>query len=441
MKNLTSRIFTLLIILVLVLGGLASIPQTAQQNLTPSPTTVSIPTVVFPVVPEGGTPVNSDYTYFHPSGVISIPHLLGWDLSAGSEETQAPTDATKLTRVGSTFINSAALSVVHVFAERNAERKATKLEDLNGYYDKDNLNGAWENFKGGWKELNRTTAGDSFIINFELNLDGNTYLGRQISRFNNEWLMVMRIVSPNNNPALLDSLQSAIAPKYQFWTQALSVPLTWATIADYASGYVIRFPPDWRLLDGAVGKPFTVAGKLGTNDVTLSTRTEPNKSIKSEDDARSYVQAAVKNATLLTVKAANVNDVSGFVVSYSAPDADGNKRSAVTTLLNGTNGTLYVATLQSSALGQDLLDSANSAIPIEFTQIRNSFFLLPTAQLVPTLTPSASPSPLPTAVIPPTVTPTLSNTTAPTNTLAPTNTSAPTNTVAPTVAETSAATP
>ncbi len=423
---LIKRVGALVLIFIFVFAGIiTSQTNTGQQN-QPTPSLQLTAGVIFPTVPAGGTSVISDHTYFHSSGVISLPHLVGWDPASNPNQpaeervepfpntSGTPGAGSQISRVGVTFINGAALSVVHSFAEKDPERKAKTLQDLDAYYNAENLKQAWSNFTGGYKELNRRTDGNLFIINFELYLDSNTYLGRQISRFEGDWLMVLRLVAPNNNPQLLDQLQNAIAPQYQLWTQALNAPLGWTAIADYAAGYVIKYPPDWRVVDGSVGRPFTVSGTLGADSITLTTRAEPGKSVKTEADARAWVKANISNATVQTVKADNRGDTTGFAASYSNPDADGNQRSAVVTLLNGANNALYVANLLSSARGQNLLDENNKAISPDLATVRASFFLIPMNRLVPTLTPSVTPQPsatLPTTGTPPA--PALTATTVP----------------------------
>src|SRR5262249_38521568 len=119
-KDLQGRILAIVLILVFVLAGvLTASPLTSTTSLTPTEGSPLPPTFLFPTVPPGGTPVISDYLYFHSSALISVPHLLGWDLAPQNpEETVAPTDASKLARVGVTFINGPALSVVHAFSEK-----------------------------------------------------------------------------------------------------------------------------------------------------------------------------------------------------------------------------------------------------------------------------------------------------------------------------------
>jgi hypothetical protein len=276
---------------------------------------------------------------------------------------------------------------VHVFVENDPSRKLATMDDLDKYYTKDILDGAWKNFTGGYKELNRSHE-EIFIINFELYLDNDTYLGRQVTKIEGDWLLTLRLVVPNNNSALLDTLQSMVIPRYHVWTQATIVPLSWASIADSAAGYIIKYPPDWKRAGGSPGSPYTVVGTLGSNNVFLETQAIPNKSVKTDADARAWVMASWPKATIQTVSPATSGQTTGFAISYANVDTDGNQASAVVTLLNGANGTLYVANLQSSARGQDFLAPANSSIPIELTEIRNTFMILPSDQLVATAIPS-----------------------------------------------------
>jgi hypothetical protein len=451
------RIGALLLIVVFVMAGVISItPQNTAQNFTP--TEPPIGGVVFPTVPPGGVLIVADYTYFHSSGLISLPYIHDWDFAPQSAEqgpeqrvepvgTPGTPGSTQSTLAGVTFINSKTLSVIHAYAERDPSRNTTNAETLNSYFNNEILNQAWVNFKSGWSELNRKTENDTVIINFELRLDDNVYL----ARMEQDWMMVLRLVVPNNNPLLLDQLQTAVWPQYRLWPQSLNSPISWTSVVDYALGYIVKYPPDWRKLDGVPGQPFTVSGVLGADTFTLITRAEPGKAVKTEDEARAYVKANWPNSTAQTVKTETHGDTSGFAVSYINPDSDGNQRSAVVTLLNGANGTLYVANLQSSGRGQDLL--VDTQAPPDLARIRSSFFVVPTQNLLPTAIPTITPTPtmtivgeqplpttIPTTVVP-TVAPTIATTIAPTTapTTAPSSI-APT-TAPPSVAPTGTPTP
>ncbi len=388
--------------------------QLSRPNTTPGSTDVAAtplpgsPTAItFPPVPAGGTVLTADYTYVHPSAIFSITHLQGWDLpaQAGEERTDPTSSATRLSRAGATFINGAAYSVLHLFAENDPQRAAQTLDQLDKYYDKANLDAAWQNFSGGYKELDRKTDGDKFIIDFDLYLNGNTYLARQISHFDHGWLLVSRLVAPDNNAQLLDQLQTVTWNTFTLYPNETTTPITWSAVADTAMGYVLKYPASWNQSSGAPGLPYLITGTLNTVTVTLTTGAVSGKAVKSEAEVRAWVAALNPKNTVQTVAPTTSGDASGFNVSFSDPDPDGNPRSAISLLINGVNGTLYTATYITTLRNLDLLNSADTSIPPELAQSRGSLLLLPVAKLVPTLTPTMTPTPLPVtpSPVPPTV--------------------------------------
>ncbi len=363
--------------------------------------TISASSMPLPTVPPGGVPLILKQTTFHSSGVLSIPQLVDWEPPAQSpEESILPTATTPFTRFALTFINSGAGSVIHAFAERDPERKAgdkkvASVQDLDAYFDKKALDKAWEKFTGGWKELGRKVEGDHFSIDFELSFESNTYRGRQISRLSGDWLIVLRLVAPANYPELLDRLQEVIFPDFRLWPEALVAPLDWNAVTDTLAGYMIRYPADWQKVDGKPGQPFTIMGKLFNDTITLTTRSAPGQSARTEAEARAWVKATWPRATVQTIRAETRSAASGFTLSYIDPDPDGNQLSAAVTLLNGANGTLYVANMQSTARGLDLLDVNNVNVPKPLAEVRASFFVVAADQLIKTPTPVPTPTPLP----------------------------------------------
>src|SRR5579859_4555426 len=439
--------------LVLGLAALAGLQTTTVQTAaTPTLNPLTPTSIPFPTVPPGGTVLIADHLYIQSTGLLSVPHIQGWELPQTNPEEvvtpAAPPPGTQpatpsgleLSRVAATFINSNVFSVIHVFAEKDTTRKAKTLDDLNAYYDKTNLDAAWSNFTGGWKELNRGVQGDHYAINFELYLTGDTYLARQISRFHGDWLMVMRLVVPDNNPQLLDQLQTATYPMFNFWDQGLNAPLGWRAVGDSVLGYVVRFPTPWQLVDGAPGFPYAINGTLESGAITMNARAESGKSAKSEDEARSYISGNFGKANIQAVKPFTIGSSQGFSVNYTNPDADGNLHNVLTYLLNGANGKLIVVSLTASTAKTDFANpSANDAATIQ--QIRDSIFTLPGNQLIVTLTPSPSPippTPLPTTPAPSTTVPSSTSvpaagSTAPATPAPPSATAAP---ASPTVIDT-----
>ena len=427
------RIIALLgLVTVFALSGLLGITrQTTTPGVSPTPGIGSPTPLTFPTVPSTGTVLTLDQTYIHPSALFSVPHIVSWDLPPNGEEKVDPSNGVKISRAGATFINGAVLSVAHVFVERDPDRKAKAVADLDAYYNKANLDAAWTNFIGGYKETKRRTDGDKFIIDFELYLNGNIFLGRQVSQFDGDWLKVTRLVTPDNNPQLMDNLQETIWSRFTVYMAQANIPIFWPSVTDSVFGYVVRYQPGWNLVNGTAGNPFIVAGPLRGANITMTTKAEPGKSVKADTDARAWVTAKQATNAILTVQPATINGVSGFNVSYSDPDTDGNARSAVSTLLNGPTGSLYSVTFVSSTRGIDFLGT-DPTVPGELAQLRGTFMLIPANQLIATLTPTATS----TATITPTatITSTVTNTPDTTPTLTVTNTATITVTSLPTTA-------
>jgi hypothetical protein len=394
------------IILILLLGGLgigAQNSQTAVVSQTPGPGTAA--PIVFPAVPEGGTPLVEDRTFFHSTGLYSIPHFVGFELAPDGEERIDPATSngtSKIARMGATFINSGVLGVLHAFIENNPDRVLNNTDDVNKLYDKAYLDSAWSNFTGGYKETGRRKTDKRVSIDVELYLNGNTYLGRQTAELQDGWTKVTRLVAPDNNRALLDSLEAKVWAGFTFYSILLAEPVGWNAITDIGAGYILRYPGTWSKPTGNAGGPFIVTGDENGASVTLTTRSEPGKAARTADEAKAWVRALRPQATILNTATENRGSASGtitgFTVSYNDPDADGNSRSAIVTLLNGPNGTLYSANYLLSSRDLDLLNA--SAVPPNLAASRNSLLLLDLTRLVPTLTPIPSATPLP-------VTPTL----------------------------------
>ncbi|MCS6872777.1 MAG: hypothetical protein RML95_00750 [Anaerolineae bacterium] len=359
----------------------AGTPQAAPQTPASS--------AAHPSVPVGGTPVTVTGTYVHPSGMFSVPTVSGWELPGESpEESIAATPDQPITRAGAVFVNVSVASVVHVFVENNPQANLRAPEDLQAYYTSEQVGLAWTQYNGGWREIGRRTEGDTLIIDTEMTHEGLVYLGRQFSRLQDRWLMVMRLVVPNNNPSLLERLQAVYQPHFDLWQTSMSAPMDWRTLADTVSGYLIRFPNAWRQEDGKQGATYTISGELNGQRYRLNTYAVPNTAVSSEESARAWIAANYPRVTIQTVQSETRGTFNGYTVSFLAPDPDGNQRSLVATLLNGESA-LYVAVLQTFAEGRDLLSTADSSIPPELLRIRQTFTPI---RLVP---PSAQPTPTP----------------------------------------------
>lgn len=360
-----------LFVAMLALAGLVP----AVQNPLPPPDT--LPTAaagnIFPEVPAGGVPINVDGAFMHTSGLYSLPKIRGWERPADQpEETVAPFGDSAITRAGATFINNDWASVAHAFVEDDPARNFASLRDLEGYYDNVRLAEAWVRYTGGWKELNRRIEGDSLIIDTEMYFGEQTYLGRQISRLQGRWLMVLRLVAPNNNPTLINQLQAVYAPGFRLWETARAVPLNWNTLSDFTAGYAVRYPDTWKQADGGPGRPYTLTGDFGGTSYTLIVQARAAATITNVDEARAWVTANAPNAVIQSANSEEWAGRTAYNVSYTLADADGNRRSTLITLLAGPEA-LYTLALSASLSGRDLL--APDALPGEINILRRTFII------------------------------------------------------------------
>ncbi|MFQ3536988.1 MAG: hypothetical protein SNJ58_14055 [Aggregatilineales bacterium] len=345
-----------------------------------------------PLVPVGGTPVTITGTYVHPSGMFSAPMLNGWQLPGDSpEESVAATPDQPVTRAGAVFVNTGAASVVHLFVEDNPALSQSEgaIETLQAYYTSEQVGAAWTQYNGGWREIGRRVVHNTLIIDTEMTHNGLVYLGRQFARLEQRWLMVLRLVVPNNNPSLLERLEQACYPHFHLWPSSISAPLHWRTLADTRSGYLIRFPSAWRQEDGRPGAPYTLSGELDGRTYRLNVRALPAQSITDEAAAQAWIAQHYPRALFQSAQPEQRGAFSGYTLSFLAPDPDGNQHSLTATLING-EAALYAAILQTAADGRDLLGPSDGSFSPELFRIRQTFTPIRLAPL------SAQPTPTPT---------------------------------------------
>ncbi|HRE47693.1 MAG TPA: hypothetical protein PLD47_08210 [Aggregatilineales bacterium] len=330
----------------------------------------------FPAVPEGGTPVTKAGLYVHPSGLYTLPKLVGWELTGKTpEERSFAADTYDAGRVGSMFSNGSTRSVYHAFVETDAANPITTTADMTKRFSERELATGWADYES-WRETSRREDDTTLAINFDLVYEGQTYLARQLSKIARigsvSWVMVLRIVVPNNNPALLERLEAMLYPNYTVWEQAMLAPPSWVTIKD--SGYILRFPPTWQQVDGGIGRPYTITGSMDSQATTLTTNYTAGTILLGEDAAKTWLTNTLPRAEVLTLRPLERAGTAGFMLSFRLSDADGNPRSGAAILFNGRDGALYTAVLQRAGAGVDWL-SADSMPPLA-GQLLGTFVVL-----------------------------------------------------------------
>lgn len=361
----------LLMLAVVIIGlavpGLDFLIQPAQQS-TPLATLEPTP-VVFPTPPPGGTVVEAAGLYVHPSGAFYLAQPQGWSITPNTNPAVA----------SASFVNSTLYSVVHVYIQHHDFGQ--DLASLDALYGAAELAASWGEYDT-WLETDRQQTDDALVIDFELSLDGNTYLARQLAwpdPQDNTWSHVLRLVGPGNNPALLDALQNLIIPSYQAVADALTAPLTWPAYIDQTYGLVIKFPETWQIADGGPGLTTTLVSASGQATVTLSTGREA--ALDNPDAARAWLEAARPGAEVIEVGTVERANGSGYRIAYTYNDADGEARSGLAVLLNGADGRLVAANLRLNETRVNLLDEEATAAQQEAVQVMRTFALLPEASL------------------------------------------------------------
>src|SRR5579864_1643898 len=112
-------LLAVLMALVLGIAALAGLQTTTVQPQTTATLNPLTPTVIpFPTVPPGGTVIIPDHLYIQPTGLLTVPHIQGWELpQTNPEEIVTPAalppgtapatpSGLELSRVAATFINS-----------------------------------------------------------------------------------------------------------------------------------------------------------------------------------------------------------------------------------------------------------------------------------------------------------------------------------------------
>ncbi len=334
-------------------------PPPVPQPILPA--TATPRPAAFPTVPPGGTPITNDYTYFHPTGLFSIPHFVGFDCSTDDEYVVDHENNRKgynSSDIGAIFSSCEQHSVLHVYADRNNAAPVTRLADLDVVYDTQQFDFDWERYNGGYTELDRRTTLTRHIVSFELVHNGYHYLARQTTELAGDgWTKTVRVIVPNNNPGLLDTLETKLWEAFNFYNvpSLFSVPLWWHATADAEAGYIIRYPATWSEDDAEPGVFASISGIVNSTPVTLQILVASGKQIINETDARAWVTALHARSTVRLVRSDSRGDKDRWLVSYNDPDGP---FSAVAVLINGKNGSLYSADYALEVSGVDILDKS-----------------------------------------------------------------------------------
>ncbi|MFP4322601.1 MAG: hypothetical protein ACLFTK_09120 [Anaerolineales bacterium] len=234
-----------------------------------------------------------------------------------------------------------------------------------------------------WRDYERFTetsrsVGESIVIDFELTTDQVDYLGRQIAWLDGDWLHMIRIVTPENNPALRDALAEGLPPSMISYPTQRGSELSWRSYDDQQQGFLIRHP-GWQEVSGGPGSPVILESTAPSARMLL--RQFDGVSLASVDEAERFVRETLEpEAVALGAQITGTGQATdGYLVSYETRDNDGNLISGLASLLNKPTGDLAVADVQYNEPNVDLLTVSDAAEPLTIRQVIDSFMLLPGA--------------------------------------------------------------
>lgn len=345
-------------------------PQT-QQLPVEQPTVAPAPT--FPPPPADLTTITFDQRYLHPSGLYTVAEPTGWF---------AVQPATTLTTARIAMSNLDAQSIIQVDVESLAPAEgadAATLDEVDARYTAAVLGSSWSQYSS-WEETGaRRRENDRLIIDFLLTLQRQTYVARQISWTDGEWLYSVRVVAPENAAEMLRYLANNVADSIEP-NKIFDSPFDWESHYDTEASHIIRFPPAWNLADSAPGRPSSIAGTDGEGLIVEAREA----TIADAAEATAFVEAARPNATVGSVEPVTRELGEGFAVSYSYRTLDGDPYSGLTVLLNGPEGRLHIADLTFPGAGIDLNAPAeDNARVAELAAVAGSFFVLPNLNVPP----------------------------------------------------------
>ncbi|MBN1564321.1 MAG: hypothetical protein JXA10_10815 [Anaerolineae bacterium] len=345
----------------------SSSDTSVSATSTPTPTEVVIPT------PEPDPQVEGAIPYLHSTGYFQTFYPIGGDWQNYElAEYNVPPYA------GVIMQSQDRLSIVYTYLEAGVEYES--LADLSeNYWTETELATNWTNYDG-WTLTRRVEVDDHLILDFDLMLGGNAYLGRTTSWVADNFLYVIRIVVPANNSILLERLYEKTTPALIGYTSLQTLPQTWPVYVDAVYGFALKHPADWEQVAGEAGRPAT----FRMPDGQVRVQSEADQAVASADEAEAWITANETGVTILQSDVLAHDRGVGYQVAYTYQDTAGDLHSGLVVLLNGDDSTLHIANLQLNAPDINLLaiDETTSAANYEAVRVLTAGFIVLPGALV-----------------------------------------------------------
>jgi hypothetical protein len=376
-------IVILTFVISLIAPGGKSTSNQSLATVTPYGTLPPPTEVVFPP-PEPNPALEGEPPYIHSSGYFQTFRPAGqdWIIDEGSS-----VNASSVARV--VIQSPQRLAVIHNYIQPGIEYESLDSFSQN-FLTEQHFSGAWADYEN-WTETKREITSDSVIVDFGLVSGGKHYLARTTYRLDGTWLFVTRLVVPDNNPGLLDLLQSLVVPAFVGFHDLMALPQGWPAYIDQQLGLILKHPSGWELAGGGTGRPVTFSIPSGDAKDMVRVWTVSSKAITSAEEAQTWVSENEPGVTILGANPVQREAGKGYQVAYTVRDTAGDVHSGLMVLLNDQAGTLFVASLQIAPPDLNLLDAKDlSQVDADARQaVADGFIVLPDEARQPVATPAS----------------------------------------------------
>jgi hypothetical protein len=332
---------------------------------TPEPTELVIPT------PDPNPQLEGASPYFHSSGYFQAFRPAGddWQVYEIPEYNVPP-------YAGVIMQNLDRLVVIYDYLVEGVEYET--LDDLSeNYWTDSEFADNWVNYDS-WTVVRREEVDDRLIIDFDLALDDNAFLGRTTSWMENNFLYVSRLVVPANNPALLELLYEKVTPGLIGYPALQALPQTWPVFTDRIFGFALKHPAGWGMIAGGEGRPTTF--RIPSGQVRVQSETD--QSISSVEEAEQWITENEMGVTIIESDSIEHDMGTGYQVAYSYQDAAGDRHSGLVVVLTSDDDTLHIANLQLETPDINLLEIDETVSALNYEAVRaltQGFIVLPDA--------------------------------------------------------------